>query len=186
MIGKVFSDLDRDGYQDEGEPGIAGARLATVRGTLITTDAFGRFSVPCADLPDGNIGSNFVLKLDERTLPAGFSMTTDNPAMVRLTAGKMTEMNFGASIGREIRLTLDNSAFVGGSEVPTAALDDGIRQLMTLLTDHTTTLYIAYGGEAGDDLGRQRVEHVIALIRQQWRQAGEPYRLVINTDPMER
>ncbi|UXN67868.1 hypothetical protein N8A98_02065 (plasmid) [Devosia neptuniae] len=57
---------------------------------------------------------------------------------------------------------------------------------MTLLTDHTTTLYIAYGGEAGDDLGRQRVEHVIALIRQQWRQAGEPYRLVINTDPMER
>ncbi len=186
VIGKVFSDLDRDGYQDEGEPGIAGARLATVRGTLITTDAFGRFSVPCADLPDGNIGSNFVLKLDERTLPAGFSMTTDNPAMVRLTAGKMTEMNFGASIGREIRLTLDNSAFVGGSEVPTAALDDGIRQLMTLLTDHTTTLYIAYGGEAGDDLGRQRVEHVIALIRQQWRQAGEPYRLVINTDPMER
>lgn len=182
VIGKVFNDLDRDGYQDEGEPGIPGARLATVRGTLITTDAFGRYSVPCADLPDGNIGSNFVLKLDERTLPTGFALTTDNPAMVRLTAGKMTEMNFGISIGREIRLALDGSAFLSGSAAPTAALDDGIGQLMSLLTEHTTTLSIIYTDTAGGTLGRQRLDYVTALIRERWRTAGEPYRLVVNAD----
>ena len=182
VIGKVFNDLDRDGYQDEGEPGIPGARLATVRGTLITTDAFGRYSVPCADLPDGNIGSNFVLKLDVRTLPTGFSLTTDNPAMVRLTAGKMTEMNFGISIGREIRLALDGSAFLGGSTAPTAELDDGIGQLMSLLAEHTTTLSIIYTDTAAGGLGRQRLDHITALIRERWRGAGEPYRLVINAD----
>ncbi|HEY8577175.1 MAG TPA: SdrD B-like domain-containing protein [Devosia sp.] len=182
VIGKVFNDLDRDGYQDEGEPGIPGARLATVRGTLITTDAFGRYSVPCADLPDADIGSNFVLKLDERTLPTGFSMTTDNPAMVRLTAGKMTEMNFGISIGREVRLTLDASAFVGGSIAPTPALEEGVGQLVSLLAEHTTALTIIYTENAEGGLGQQRLDHMTALVRERWRRAGEPYRLVINAD----
>ncbi len=182
VIGKVFNDLNRDGYQDEGEPGIPGARLATVRGTLITTDAFGRYSVPCADLPDGNIGSNFVLKLDERTLPTGFSLTTDNPAMVRLTAGKMTEMNFGISIGRKIRIALDGSAFIGGSAEPTATLLDGVGQLMSLLAEHTTTLSIVYTDTAAGGVGRKRLDYVTALIRERWRNAGEPYRLVINAD----
>src|SRR5690606_16127649 len=93
IVGKVFDDLDRDGYQDEGEPGLPGVRLATVRGVLITTDAHGRFSIPCAAQPNSEIGSNFVLKLDTRSLPTGYGLTTDNPAVARLTAGKMTDVN---------------------------------------------------------------------------------------------
>jgi len=186
VIGTVFDDLNHNGYQDEGEPGIAGVRLSTVRGTLITTDAFGRFSVPCADLPNGNIGSNFVLKLDDRTLPTGYALTTDNPAMVRLTAGKMVEMNFGASLGREIRFGLDAAAFISGSTATAPALDGGIDQVMALLGEHTTVLTITYTAGSGDQLARQRVEHIAALIRERWRQAGAPYRLIINTDIVER
>ena len=61
-------------YQDarlalEPEKGLPGVRLATVNGELITTE--GRYSVPCAMIPDAAIGSNFILKLDTRTLPTG-------------------------------------------------------------------------------------------------------------------
>ena len=141
--------------------------------------------MPCADLPNGNIGSNFVLKIDERTLPSGFSMTTDNPGMVRLTAGKMVELNFGASIGREIRLTLDASAFAGGSVVPGSELQAGLTQVIDLLGEHRTTLFILYRRGTDGALAQQRVEQIVALIREQWRHAGEPYRLVINIDIVE-
>lgn len=182
VIGKVFDDQNRNGYQDEGEPGLPGVRLSTVRGTLITTDAFGRYSVPCADLPDANIGSNFVLKIDERTLPTGFALTSDNPGMVRLTAGKMVELNFGAAMGREIRLTLDSTAFASGSTTPSPALEAGLNQLIAVLEEQEATLRVVYRDGTADTLARQRVEEVVAQIRQHWRRAREPYRLVINTD----
>ncbi len=185
VIGTVFNDYNRNGYQDEGEPGIPGVRLSTVRGTLITTDAFGRYSVPCADLPNGNIGSNFVLKIDERTLPTGFSLTSDNPGMVRLTAGKMSELNFGASIGREIVLRLDSSAFASGSTAPNDGLAAGLDQLTALLAEERTTLFVIYQRASDGEQARQRVDHLVTLIRERWRQTGEPYRLVINTDIVE-
>ncbi|MEP3050881.1 MAG: SdrD B-like domain-containing protein [Erythrobacter sp.] len=97
LIGKVFEDADRDGYQDEGEPGVPGVRLATVNGQLITTDEFGRYHIACAAVPDARIGSNFVLKIDTRTLPLGWEPTTDNPRSIRLTRGKFGELNFGVA-----------------------------------------------------------------------------------------
>ncbi len=97
LIGKVFEDADRDGYQDENEPGVPGVRLGTVNGQLITTDEFGRYHIACAAVPDARIGSNFVLKIDTRTLPLGWEPTTDNPRSIRLTRGKFGELNFGVA-----------------------------------------------------------------------------------------
>jgi large repetitive protein len=97
LLGKVFEDVNRNGYQDEGEPGIPGVRLATVNGQLITTDEFGRYHIACAAVPDARIGSNFVLKVDTRTLPLGWGVTTDNPRSIRLTRGKFGELNFGVA-----------------------------------------------------------------------------------------
>ena len=113
VIGKVFDDRNRDGSQDGDEPGLAGVRLVTVKGVLITTDKHGRFHVACADIPDADIGSNFILKLDTRTLPSGFKMTTANPRIVRLTAGKMSKLNFGASITRLVRFDMTEEARSG-------------------------------------------------------------------------
>src|SRR6185436_10204084 len=77
VMGKVFNDKNRNGRQDEGEEGLPGVRLATVQGLLATTDPFGRFHITCAIVPNEVRGSNFVLKLDDRTLPSGFRMSTD-------------------------------------------------------------------------------------------------------------
>lgn len=97
LLGKVFEDTNRNGYQDEGEPGVPGARVATVNGQLVTTDEFGRYHIACAAVPDARIGSNFVLKLDTRSLPLGWEPTTDNPRSIRLTRGKFGELNFGVA-----------------------------------------------------------------------------------------
>ncbi|WP_420818651.1 DUF7507 domain-containing protein, partial [Paramylibacter kogurei] len=105
VIGKVFDDYNHDGSQNQGEPGLAGVRIVTVGGVLITTDEFGRYHVPCAALPDKH-GSNFILKLDERSLPSGYRMTTENPRVMRLTPGKFAKMNFGAAISNVIRIDL--------------------------------------------------------------------------------
>ncbi len=97
LLGKVFEDRNGNGYQDEGEPGVPGVRLVTVNGQLVTTDDFGRYHIACAAVPDARIGSNFVLKVDTRTLPLGWVVTTDNPRSIRLTRGKFGELNFGVS-----------------------------------------------------------------------------------------
>nr|MBX2824335.1 DUF11 domain-containing protein [Gammaproteobacteria bacterium] len=97
LIGKVFEDRNRNGYQDENEPGVPGVRLATVNGLLVTTDEFGRYHIACAAVPDSRIGSNFVIKLDTRTLPLGWNTTSHNPRSIRLTRGKFGELNFGVA-----------------------------------------------------------------------------------------
>jgi uncharacterized repeat protein (TIGR01451 family) len=211
VIGKVFDDRNRDGYQNpagprpvtndsyggkldpspsdkHGEPGIPGVRLAGVDGTIITTDAHGRFHVPCAMLP-ADRGSNFILKVDPRSLPAGYRLTTENPRVVRLTPGKMTEMNFGAAITRVVRIDLNRSAFVagtGGAAALSPALLAGIAQLLPQIADEAVNLRLSYyirpGGGSEADLAeaRRRLKLVESHIRKEWQKVGR-VKLTIET-----
>lgn len=117
LIGQVFQDFDGDGYQDDGEPGVPSVRLVTVNGEIITTDQYGRYHITCAAVPDARIGSNFVLELDEASLPQGWVMTTDNPRSIRLTRGIMGVLNFGASEADIVRLDLTAKAFDGDGKL---------------------------------------------------------------------
>jgi uncharacterized repeat protein (TIGR01451 family) len=182
VVGKVFDDKDRNGYQDEGEPGLPGVRLATVNGLLITTDKHGRFHVPCADIPDQDIGSNFVMKLDTRTLPTGYRLTTENPRDVRLTRGKVTKLNFGAAITRVVRLDLKNAAFVNGSEKLKPEWRSGIDKLMKVLDAEPSTLRITYslGGE-DKAVASRRVMALEKLIASEWKKRRGRYKLPVET-----
>ena len=111
LIGRVFDDKNANGRQDDGEPGIAGVRVVTAQGLLVTTDDQGRYHIACPILPDATVGTNFIVKLDERTLPSGYRLTTENPETVRLTAGKVSKLNFGATIHHVVRIELSDSAF---------------------------------------------------------------------------
>ncbi len=117
IIGKVFEDRNGNGYQDDGEPGIANARLATVNGQLITTDQYGRYHITCAAVPDARIGSNYVLKLDKRSLPAGYEVTTENPRAIRLTRGKVSKLNFGVKAAGHVAVDISDASFEAGSDV---------------------------------------------------------------------
>ncbi len=58
-----------------------------------------------------------MLKLDERTLPSGYRVTTENPADERATRGKIIKINFGATVHRVVRLEIEGSAFDAGGAV---------------------------------------------------------------------
>ena len=111
LTGKVFDDGNLNGYQDAGEKGLSGVRLATARGLIATTDEYGRFHITCAVVPDEDRGSNFILKLDERSLPTGYRLTTENPRVQRATRGKMVRFNFGATIHRVVRIDISDGVF---------------------------------------------------------------------------
>jgi uncharacterized repeat protein (TIGR01451 family) len=182
IIGKVFDDKNRNGYQDDGEPGLAGVRVATVKGQLVTTDKFGRFHVGCADLPDASIGSNFVMKLDARTLPSGYRLTTENPRDVRLTAGKVTKLNFGAAITRVVKLDLNGAVFEAGSTQLLAAWQAQLATLIATLETEPSNLRLNYyAGKEGNALAQKRLNAVQDLIAQMWKHLGDNYSLPIET-----
>jgi uncharacterized repeat protein (TIGR01451 family) len=196
VIGRVFDDIDNDGYQDApadlagitnqdifndkigklapaevtrqgGEPGLPGVKLVTPRGDIITTDKHGRYSVPCALLP-ARIGSNFLLKLDERSLPTGYRVTTENPRVMRLTPGKMAEMNFGASLANLVEIDLTAAAFAGNA--PSAALTKGLRGLAAQLKDEPSAIHLRYyrSGE-NVSVSRARLKAAEQVLRDAWR-----------------
>lgn len=111
VLGRVFEDVNANGYMDEGEPGLPGVRLNTVNGDIITTDDEGRYHIPCAIVPDNERGSNYILKTDVRTLPLGYVMTTENPRVLRATRGKFIKMNFGAIHRETQRIDLSVADF---------------------------------------------------------------------------
>ena len=169
IIGKVFDDTNANGIEDPGERGIAGVRLVTAQGLLIATDAQGRYHIVCPMLPDDMLGSNFIVKLDERTLPSGYRLTTDNPDTVRLTAGKVSKLNFGATIHHVVRIELNAAAFEGAAlSADTAKRVDA---LVATLQDHAYVLRLAYAAEAMNRMAAFTRDSA-ALAERAWQPTG--------------
>jgi uncharacterized repeat protein (TIGR01451 family) len=181
IIGRVFDDRNNNGYMDDGEVGLPGVRVVTVNGLLVTTDKHGRFHVTCADIPNSMIGSNFIMKLDPRTLPAGYQLTTENPRDVRLTRGKITKLNFGASKSRDIGLDLTRDAFTGGSIDLKGAYVEGIDRLVSLLQQGRGALTITYRCGEYAPIADERLSAVEELVRTKWEEEGGNKPLKITT-----
>lgn len=197
VTGKVFEDFNHNGRQDprdtsaltnddvydgkwgkyetlpkepRGERGLPHVRLVTPTGTIITTDEHGRYSVPCAELPR-DLGSNFTLKLDTRSLPTGYRVTTENPRTLRLTAGKAAEMNFGVAMSKLVRLDLGAQAFVAGKADPSQALSQALHDYAAQAGDEPVVIHLGYRLSAQEDRGlaKRRLEVVEDLIRREWK-----------------
>ncbi|TVQ82235.1 MAG: DUF11 domain-containing protein [Micavibrio sp.] len=170
LIGKVFDDKNRNGYQDEGEPGLPGVRVATVNGLLVTTDAHGRFHVACADVPDSDRGSNFIMKLDERTLPTGYRMTTENPRIIRVTRGKMAKINFGAAIHKVVRVDMHDGAFLPGTTELKQDFRAQLEQMLEQMRDRPIVLRLGYEMRQEEEvLARNRLRTVSEEVTKLWK-----------------
>jgi uncharacterized repeat protein (TIGR01451 family) len=169
VIGKVFDDANRNGLQDEGERGIPQVRLATARGLLATTDQFGRFHITCAITPHEGRGTNFVLKLDDRTLPSGFRSSSQPVQVQRATRGKALEFNFGASIHRVIGLDLADPVFEPGSTQIRPIWLPRLELLMTELRVAPAVLRISYLADLEEPhLVEQRLDALRREIDTAW------------------
>ena len=181
LTGKVFDDANVNGYQDQAEAGLAGVRLATARGLLVTTDAHGRFHVACAAIPNEMRGANFIIKVDERTLPSGYRITTENPRVIRLTRGKLSKVNFGATIHKVIRVELNEKAFTG--EQLTQRYQQQLNCITKLLQVKPAVLRIAYQQQGeGSDLVAQRIAYLTEKIEKLWQACDCNYPLVIEEE----
>jgi uncharacterized repeat protein (TIGR01451 family)/fimbrial isopeptide formation D2 family protein len=183
VIGKVFDDANLNGVQDKGEAGLPGVRLATARGLLVTSDVHGRFHVTCAVTPDENRGSNFILKLDDRTLPSGYRVTTANPEVLRATRGKMLKFSFGAALHKVVRLDLANGVFEPGTTTLRPQWATRLPLLLDTLRRAPSVLRLAYLAETEEEaLVQRRVKAIRQLLATEWARAGNPYELAIETE----
>lgn len=186
VIGKVFDDKNKDGYQSRGEEGLAGVRLVTAKGLTITTDAYGRYHIACAAVPNANIGSNFILKMDERSLPTGYRVSTENPRVIRLTRGKTSKLNFGASIERVVTLDLTDHVFVPGSTKLDRDMAPHIDELIAVLKSNHSILRLNYHDYEGlGGLAEARLDQVAKFLEYRWEEDGCCYPLIIERKLLE-
>ncbi|MFO7890217.1 MAG: hypothetical protein R6V04_07740 [bacterium] len=96
IFGKVYQDLNHSGQHDNGEPGLKGVELILEDGTRVTTDEYGKYSIPNVEY------GQHVLRLNERTLPEGSQNLSEGPEfmgdptsqLIRLSPGGMAKANF--------------------------------------------------------------------------------------------
>lgn len=183
VIGTVFNDHNVNGYQDDGETGIAGARLATARGLLITTDDAGRYHITCAMVPDALRGSNFIIKLDERTLPSGYRITTENPRVIRLTRGKLGEANFGVALHRVVSLEINGLIFDGDTDAPKAEFEPRLQSLIELLRQQPSVLRLVFvRGDESDEQRQRWLDALQSQLQDLWQQCDCDGELFLETE----
>lgn len=90
------------GLQEEGIPGV---RVTNVEGLVMITDQYGRFHIP--EVSDKK-GKNYILKVDESTVPVGSIFTTENPKVQRLGT-TILKYNFGVALPKITYKDLDKN-----------------------------------------------------------------------------
>ena len=183
VIGKVFDDKNGNGQQDPGEPGLPGVRVVTTRGLAAVTDEFGRFHITCAITPLEGRGSNFALKLDDRTLPSGYRLTTPEVLVERATRGKALRFEFAASIHRVVSLDLSDAVFEPNSADMRPQWQPRLELLLTELRKSRSVLRLSYVADVEEKaLADRRLEAVTRTIRDGWRALNCCYELTIESD----
>jgi len=183
VTGKVFDDANRNGYQDGDETGLPGVRLVTARGLAAKTDSHGRYHITCAIVPHESRGSDFVLKLDDRTLPSGFRASTRPVQVQRATRGKALKINFGASIHRVVGLDLADAVFEPGSVEMRPQWRPRINLLLTELQKAPAVLRLAYVADVeSESLVNKRLDELKKQIMRDWEQHGCCYELVVEPE----
>ena len=183
VTGKVFDDANRNGYQDNDEIGLAGVRLITARGLATTTDQQGRYHVTCAIVPHESRGSNFLLKLDDRSLPSGYRPSTRPVQVQRATRGKALRINFGASIHRVVGLDIADAVFEPDSVEMRQQWLPRIPMLLEELEKAPAVLRLSYVADIESaSLVERRLETLRKQIKDAWEEKACCYDLVIEPE----
>jgi len=182
VTGKVFDDINRNGRQDAGENGLPGVRVVTARGLQATTDQYGRYHITCVVYPNDIRGSNLVLKLDDRTLPSGFRMSTNQVQVKRATRGKALQFDFGASIHRVVAIDLSDAAFEPNTTDIRVQWRPRLNLLLEELRKAPAVLRLCYVADTED---AALVERRVKAFKRQVTDAWDPakyYRLTIEPE----
>jgi hypothetical protein len=113
-----------------------------------------------------------VAKLDDRTLPSGFRMLTDQLQIQRATAGKALRVNFSASIHRMVAIDLSDAAFEPGTVELRVQWRPRINLLLEELRKAPSILRLSYVADTEDaSLVDRRVKAVKQQLMDAWDEA---------------
>jgi hypothetical protein len=155
----------------------------TARGLAAKTDSYGRYHITCAITPNESRGSNFVLKLDDRTLPSGFRVSTRPVQVQRATRGKALKINFGASIHRVVGLDIADAVFEPGTDEMRPQWRTRIDVLLTELQKAPSVLRLSYVADVEDEaLVNRRLDRLKNDISGAWQELDCCYELVIEPE----
>src|SRR5262249_46862130 len=145
-----------------------------------TTDNYGRFHITCAITPRDDRGSNFMLKLDDRSLPTGYRASTSEFQIQRATAGKALHFSFGASIHRVVGLDIADGVFAPSSTEMRPQWRPRVKLLLDELQKGEAVLRLSYLADVEDPkLVERRIEATTKLVNDAWAELHCCYRLVI-------
>ncbi len=97
LIGKVFYDVDGDGWQDRGESGISGAMVALDDGSYVLTDATGRYHFPAVE------PGQRMLKLNIHSIAGNARVIGGDKVVLSVTRGLLAKANFAVNYDFETR-----------------------------------------------------------------------------------
>ncbi|MDH3337299.1 MAG: hypothetical protein OEM76_05690, partial [Gammaproteobacteria bacterium] len=163
--------------------GLTGVRVVTARGLAAKTDTHGRYHITCAITPHESRGSNFALKIDDRTLPSGFRASTRPVQVQRATRGKALRINFGASIHRVVGLDMADAVFEPGSTEMRDLWRGRIDLLLQELQTGPAVLRLSYVADVeSETLVEQRLDAMKEQIMAAWQNLNCCYELVIEPE----
>jgi hypothetical protein len=137
----------------------------------------------CAATPMDGRGSNLVLKLDDRTLPSGFRMSTAPVKVLRATRGKALHFDFGASIHRVIGLDMADAVFEPGTTEMRVQWRPRIDLLLAELKKAPAVLRLSYVADLEDaKLVDERMRTIKTEIMKAWEAEGCCYELTIEPE----
>ncbi|MGD9100577.1 MAG: SdrD B-like domain-containing protein, partial [Anaerolineae bacterium] len=135
VSGAVFDDLNGNGVQDPGEPGLGGVVVSLIdpdAGTTITTTTSGDGSYIFFDVDPGDY-------IVQETDPDGFTSTTPNDVPISLAPGESGAANFGDQPAGIVSGTVFNDHNGNGVQDPG---EDGFGGVIVELIDSSGTVVI--------------------------------------------
>ena len=120
VLGRVFVDANGNGQFDQGERGVAGARLYIDNGQSVITDSEGMYNLPSVE--DGAV----VISLDPVTVPRGLMLTDDGRRAGRSWARLLrTPLGGGTLLHQNFALAGTEAGDDPASRVPSDAPETG-------------------------------------------------------------
>jgi hypothetical protein len=126
------------------------------------------------------------MKLDERTLPSGYRITTENPRVVRATRGKMVKLNFGATIHRVVRVEVNAEAFEHDAVTLKETWMKRFVALPDQLKERPSVVRLVYRQQVQHEpLAQDRLDGLTRLLRRTWEDHGGRYPLSVEAELLE-
>ncbi|MEC9342297.1 MAG: hypothetical protein VYD64_00485, partial [Pseudomonadota bacterium] len=172
IAGAIFEDVNRDGFRQAGEPGIAGVWLDLEGELSVTSGRDGSYAFACAAIGRERMGGLAGIELMQASLPAGLKPTTPVSQRVALRRGRVARAEFGVARLPVTAFPIGDAAFEPGSLQLREEALQSLARLMQRLERAPSVLRIVHEGEAESGLAARRLEAVRALADKAWR-AGE-------------